>query len=111
MPGWAKSVAVENYNTKKDVIYKELTYHAYILDPKTLIEEWEGCSKEQRDRIRTGCPSGIFWREKAWNRGRTVATYGKSNKIVYISSEYSRSFIFYSNSNGSIEIKDHLAEY
>jgi hypothetical protein len=111
MPRWAKSVAFENYNTKKDAIYRELTYHAHIFDPQTLIEGWDDCNEEQRDRLRTGCPSAIFWKVKTWNRDRTIATYRKTNKIVYISSEYSRSFIFYNNSNGSIEIKDHLAEY
>jgi hypothetical protein len=111
MPAWAKSVAVENYNTKRDAIYKELTYHAYIFGPQTLVGRWEDASIDQQDKIRLGCPSGIFWKVKTWNRDRTVATYEKTNKISFISSEYIESFIFYNNSNGSIEIKEHLAEY
>jgi hypothetical protein len=111
MPGWAKSVAVENYNTKKDAIYRELTYHAYVFGPQTLLERWEDCNEEQKDRLRTDCPSGIFWKTKMWDRDRMVATYEKTNKVVYISNEYIGSLIFYNNSNGSIEIKDYLAEY
>jgi hypothetical protein len=110
MPGWAKSVAFENYNTKKSAIYRELTYHAYIFDPQILIEEWEDCDKEQKDRLRTDCPSGIFWREKTWNRGRTVATYKKTNKILFLSAEHAKAFILQDNSNGSIEIKDYLTQ-